>query len=98
MSKKLKSIFTDDLDRCIFTGSTTVERHHVFGGPLREKSEKYGFIAPLHPTLHPNGVHFVPTLENKCIDTYLKQECQKWYEENVGTREQWIKEFIRNYL
>lgn len=98
MSKKLKSIFTDDLDHCIFTGSPVVERHHVFGGPLRGKSEKYGFIAPLHPTLHPNGVHFVLTPENDGIDRYLKEKCQIWYEENIGTREQWLQEFIRNYL
>ena len=96
--KRLKSIFTDDMDHCIFTGSPIVERHHVFGGPLRKKSEKYDFIAPLHPTLHPNGVHFVPTPENKKIDRYLKEQCQKWYEEHIGTREQWMNEFVRNYL
>ena len=27
--KKLWSIFTDDMDTCIFTGSNVVERHHV---------------------------------------------------------------------
>lgn len=47
MSKKLKSVFTDNMDECIFTGSTTVERHHIFGGSNRKKSEKYGFVVPL---------------------------------------------------
>ena len=96
--KRLHSIFTDDLEHCMFTDSNVVERHHCFGAALRSKSEKYGFRAPLHPTLHPNGVHFNPTPDNKKIDRYLKEQCQKWYEENIGTREQWLAEFYRNYL
>ena len=94
--KKLWSIFTDDMDHCIFTGSDRVERHHVFPGFNRAKCEKYGYIAPLAPQFHPNGVS---AGENwKEIDTYLKQECQKDYEKNHGSREDFIKEFGRNYL
>ena len=44
MAKRLKSIFTDDMDHCMFTGTAPVERHHVFGGSNRKKSEKYHFI------------------------------------------------------
>ena len=32
MSKKLWSVFTDDMDHCYFTGASLVERHHIFGG------------------------------------------------------------------
>lgn len=95
--KRLKSIFTDDMDHCMFTLSNTVERHHVFGGFNRERSEKYGFIAPLRPDLHPNGVHANPDLSVR-VDMALKQTCQKWYEENVGTREEFIAEFGRSWL
>lgn len=28
MSKKLWSVFTDDMDHCYFTGASPVERHH----------------------------------------------------------------------
>lgn len=94
--KKLWSIFTDDMDHCIFTGSDKVERHHCYGGYNRTKSEKYGYVVPLRADLHPNGAQ---AGENwKEIDTYLKQECQKDYEKNHGTREQFIEEFGRNYL
>ena len=57
--KKLWSIFTDDMDHCMYTGQYGVERHHVFSHTSRERKlcEKYGFIAPLAPSLHPNGVH-----------------------------------------
>ena len=52
--KILWSVFTDDMDHCYFTGSAPVERHHIFGGnPNRKYSEKYGFVIPLRPDLHP---------------------------------------------
>ena len=95
--KRLKSIFTDDMDHCIFTGSDVVERHHVFGGFNRVRSEKYGFIAPLRPDLHPNGVFANPDRKDE-IDEHLKRACQEWYEKNVGTREEFIAEFGRSYL
>ena len=96
--KRLRSIFTDDMDHCYFTKSALVERHHIFSGALRKKSEKYGFVVPLHPTMHPNGVHFKPTQENKQIDRKLKAMCQKYYEEHIGTHEDWMREFYKNYL
>lgn len=30
--KRLWSIFTEDMDSCMFTGAMPVERHHVFEG------------------------------------------------------------------
>lgn len=96
--KKLTSVFTTDMDHCYFTGSPIVERHHIFGGALRKKSEKYGFVVPLHPYLHPNGVHFKRTPENLKIDGELKAMCQRYYEEHIGTREEWMQEFYKNYL
>lgn len=99
MAKRLHSIFTDDMDRCIFTGSPYVERHHVFPGVAnRKKCEKYGFVAPLRYDLHPNGTRFFPTLENKKIDPYLRRRCQEWYEEHVGSREDFIKEFGKSWI
>lgn len=98
-SKKLNSIFTDDMDHCIFTGSPYVERHHVFPGVAnRKKCEKYGFIVPLRYDLHPNGTRFVQSEENKKIDGYLRRKCQIWYEDNIGSRDDFRKEFGKSYL
>ena len=97
--KRLNSVLTDDMNHCMFTGSATVERHHVFygmGGGMKEKCEKYGFIAPLRPDLHPNGVF--AGKDSKKVDLKLKTMCQKYYEEHCGTREQFIKEFGKSYL
>ena len=94
--KRLKSVLTDDMDHCMYTGSAPVERHHVFGGANKKRSEKYGFIAPLRPDLHPNGVFAGQAA--KAVDTELKQRCQRYYEEHCGTRKQFISEFGKSYL
>lgn len=96
MAKKLFSVFTDDMDHCMFTGNAPVERHHVFGGCNKARSEKYGFIAPLRPDLHPNGVFAGQAA--KMVDTRLKTMAQTYYEEHFGTREEFIKEFGKSYL
>lgn len=99
MAKKLWSVFTDDMDHCMFTGDSRVERHHIFyqmGGGMKEKCEKYGFIAPLRPDLHPNGVFAGQSA--KAVDLKLKQMSQQYYEEHYGTREEFIKEFGRSWL
>ena len=99
MAKQLKSIFTDDMSICIFTGSPYVERHHVFGSSNRVKSEKYGFVVPLRYDIHPNGARFGHSAEIRVqIDNYLKCKCQTWYEEHIGSRSDFISEFGRNYL
>ena len=44
---RLWSIFTDDMDKCIITHAMTgIERHHIFGGANRKRSENYGFVVP----------------------------------------------------
>ena len=47
--KKLFSVLTDDLDHCIITGDSNHAIHHVFNGPNKKLSEKYGFLVPLRP-------------------------------------------------
>lgn len=96
MSKKLWSVFTDDMDHCFYTGSPCVERHHIFGGPCRTASEKYGFVIPLRPDIHPNGVSFNP--RHSDIDKKLKQMAQQYFEKHYGSREKFIKIFIKSYL
>lgn len=96
MSKELWSVLTDDMDHCMYTGSNVVERHHVFGGSRKTVSEKRGFIAPLRPDLHPNGVF--AGKDAKKVDDELKKRCQRYYEEHYGTRQQFIDEFGKGYM
>lgn len=94
--KRLWSAFTDDMDHCIFTGAAPVERHHIFGGSNRAKCEKYGFVVPLRPDLHPNGVFAGKNAKE--IDTRLKTMAQEYFEEHYGTREEFRKQFGKSYL
>ena len=104
--KRLWSIFTDNMRKCIFskyedpidTPYPRIERHHVFGGAYKLKSEKYGYIAPLLKEYHPNGSECANNDDWKATDLWLKQICQKDYESKHGTREDFIEEFGRNYL
>ena len=97
--KKLWSIFTDDMNKCIVTSAmTNIERHHVFGGADRKKAEKYGFVVPLHSSVHPNGAY--RTDDNwQELDHWLKRKCQEYFIEVAkhGDRDEWYREFGRFY-
>lgn len=97
MSKKLTSVFTDNMDECIFTGSHEVERHHIFGGAYRMKSEQYGFVVPLRPDLHPNGAQVNQKYSGE-IDRYLKNLAQSYFEKNYGSRADFIQIFGKSHL
>ena len=101
--------FNEDIDMnvCYITGrSGMIERHHVFGAANRTRSTFYGFVVPLLAEIHPNGARRDDKACNKLtgmsvkkIDTELKKQCQRFYENEIGkSREEWIKEFGRNYL
>ena len=98
MGKKLWSVFTTDMNHCVFTGSPVVERHHIFGGANRKKSEVYGFVVPLRPDLHPNGVHFDKNNLLGVTDLKLKQMAQDYYENHCGTREEFRNIFGKSWL
>lgn len=91
-----KSVLTDDLRHCIITGSPRVHIHHVFGGSNRKLSEEDGFIIPLKPELHnlsDFGIHF-----NREMDLNYKRLCQNYFEQNIGTREQFISRYGKSWL
>lgn len=101
MAKKLWSIFTDDMDKCIVTGATTnIERHHIFEGlqGFKQKSEELGYVCPLHRSCHPNGAY--RTDENwKDLDHWLKRKCQEHFIEiaQLGSRNDWYEIFGKFY-
>lgn len=83
---------------CVMCGSTNnIERHHIFGGGLRQKSEKYGLVIDLCHRCHnqpPNGVHF-----NKETMLKVHQYGQRLAMQRYGwTVEDFRREFYKNYL
>ena len=51
------------------------------------------WLCGMHHNMSNEGVHF-----NKALDTHLKQLAQTKFEEEIGTREEFLKQFGRNYL
>lgn len=91
------SIVTDDTERCFICGRPHPHEHHIFGGPLRQKSERYGLKVPLCYRCHNDmsnkqAVHF-----NAEMSRWLKQIGQKAFEEIYG-HEFFMETFGRNYL
>lgn len=95
----MDSIFERDRkDRCFLCGyNATIEKHHIFGGSNRKKSEKYGLTVHLCHWCHnepPNGVH-----HNKERRLLLQQTAQMQWQETFGkTEADFIQEFGRSYL
>ena len=59
-------------------------------------SDKYGLtvkLCPMHHNASNEGVHF-----NKENDLIIKRMAQEYYEAHIGTREEFIRDFIKSYL
>lgn len=101
-----RSLLTTEKGRCYLCGKYgPTEKHHVFGGPNRQKSELYGLYVFLCHDCHnepPNGVHF-----NKNRNRELQRLGQKAFEEKYRyefrcgddmARDAFMKEFGKNYI
>lgn len=75
-----------------------LDKHHIFGGANKAKSEQYGLLVDLcHTRCHifgPNAAH-----RNKETRQALREYGQrKAMEENDWSTEDFIREFGRNYI
>lgn len=79
-------------------GFDPLDRHHIFGGSRRQKSEKYGLVVDL---CHHNCHIFGPEAAHRCRKTMdeLHQYGQiKVMKEQGWTTEDFIREFGKNYV
>lgn len=83
--------------KCFFCGRTEgLVTHHIFRSPYKKQSEYYGFLVWLctyHHTASDEAVH-----NDREKELYLRRLCQRYYEKHYGTREDFIKDFGKNYL
>lgn len=90
------------MKKCFLCGKNgqedPLDKHHIFGGPYREKSEKYGLYVWLcHNNCHVFGKNAAH--KNKETALSLKKYGQvKAMRENEWTVEDFIREFGKNYL
>lgn len=91
----MESIIQTDKECFMCHRSDTLHDHHIFGGPNRKWSEKYGlkiWLCPAHHNMSDAGVHF-----NKALDLQIKQIAQREFEDTYS-REDFIRIFGKNYL
>ena len=75
-----------------------LDKHHVFGGALRSKSERYGLTVYLHHNkCHIFGAQSAH--KNAVIDRALKQRAQNIAMKHYSwSADEWLGLFYKNYL
>lgn len=91
----MKSIISNDQEGvCYLCGSHNgIQEHHIFGGPDRKVSERYGLKVHLCYLCH-DRVH---GKNGKALMQQLHEIGQRAYEE-TRSRENFRKEFRKSYL
>lgn len=93
LEKERFSVFYDDLSVCMNCGSTyRMTKHEVFEGRNRINSMKYGFVLPLCMRCHQE------LQEDISFNDKWKKKSQMYFEEHIGTRDDFLSIFRRNYL
>lgn len=91
------SILGSRKGRCYLCGRYGhTEEHHIFGGPNRTLSEKYGLKVYLCLECHATGKHAVH--RDKAVMDELHRQGQEAFEEQLGSRKVFMQIFGRNYL
>ena len=91
------SVLVEDVEHCIFCGSSCVEEHHVFFGTAdRQVADRYGFVVPLC-NAHHTGSADCPH-KNRVVDLALKCWAQTVFESKFGDRNDFRRLFRRSYL
>ena len=92
LERNRTSVFTNDLEHCYLCGKKKNDLHEIFGGRNRLNSIKYNFILPLCRECHSSNQN------NPIFNDYWHRQGQLYWEENIGSREEFIKVFRKNYL
>lgn len=98
----MKSIIQQDHTKCFICGRNAcgdpLDRHHVFFGPMRNTSEKYGLTVYLHHSechiFGKNSVH-VNSRVNRAVQEAVQKKAMKYYNWSMT---EWMKIFHRNYI
>ena len=98
----MNSILQSDTTKCFICeqnpGMDPLDKHHIYGGPMRSLSERYGlFVFIHHNKCHifgKNSAHKNNAVRKK-LQALGQAEAMKRY---GWTREEFTEKFMRNYL
>lgn len=71
---------------------TSSEKHHILNGPYRSKCEEDRLFCYVHSYCH-RLIHSNPESARK-----YKMKAQMKYEEEIGTRDEFIERYGKSYL
>lgn len=87
------SVFSNDTKKCYLCDSKyKLTWHEIYSGRNRQNSMKYGLCLRMCLNCHSREQ------ENSQFNDYWHKQGQLYWEENIGSREEFIKAFRRNYL
>ena len=92
MERNRFSVFTDDLKKCFFCDNPKDDMHELIPGRNRRNCMKYGFCLPIcryHHDLWQEDITF---------KKHWAKNCQNYFEQHYGTRDEFIEIFKKNYL
>lgn len=93
LERNRKSVFYGSFSMCCNCGSmSNMTKHEIFEGRNRRNSMIYGFVIPLCLRCHRL------LQDDKDFNLKWKKKSQKYFEEFIGERQDFIKIFGRNYL
>lgn len=93
LEKNRFSVFTNNKDKCMFCPSAyKLTWHEIFAGRNRQNSMKFGLCLRMCLNCHKEKQ------ENTNFNDFWHKQAQLYFEQNIGTREEFIKIFRRNYL
>lgn len=87
-AKDCRSVLQPEFHDLLMTGSYAV--HHVFPGRNRRICERYGFLVALRPAAHEEA-HREP---DGALMRFWQERAHEYWLENIGTEEEFRKEFI----
>lgn len=90
----MESRMQSDLSVCYLCGKplSKGDKHHVFNGAKRDRSEEDGMFIHVHRVCH-NYIHNHPMTAQT-----IKARGQKVFEEQIGDRDEFIKRYGKSYL
>ena len=97
-----ESIIQKDKTKCFICKQNPcgdpLDKHHVFFGPMRSKSERYGLTVYIHHSkchiFGENAVHVNAEI-NRALQAFAQKKAMKHYGWSV---DDFRKEFYKNYL
>lgn len=92
LEKNRYSVFTEDLEHCYLCGKKKNDLHEVYAGRNRINSIEYGFVLPLCRECHSLNQN------NPFFNDYWHKQGQLYWEKFIGTRDEFISVFRKNYL